>query len=266
MEDLQEQLKGLARQGEQLLRGPHRIGMPFHATSGNVYRGLNALILLSQRNHKDLGYVTQNDLEVTGTSLVQPEGVTLFHNPKATEPIAYTVYSLSDTQGLEGLKKPTQFRPLAERAPDLWSWFILAGAGAWPEELADLIQRYGVGSRGGAAETRQDPSEELTAISLAVAAHYRSHAVLEVYHPQGAKGRSGDPRYEALVEEIAGLFLAARMEFAYKPSGRKATWVKIIRDNPNILRAAAMDAQLLVDALDNNVIDALAAQEMGPEA
>lgn len=264
--DIEQQLDALAKLGTDMLRRqPKMIGAPYHAVTGAPYRGLNALILLATRiDVKDHGYVTQNDIEIHQGELVDTTKGTRLWLYSGGTLSPYTIFPLEDTSNLERYQEQTQWTPLISRVDSICDWF--QNAGQWPQWIDDHIQSirrdYGFGQTP-KGKTWQDPSWALTELATVIVYRLRDLDQLDAYHPQRQEGRSSNPRYETLVAEIGGAMLAAHLGFAFKPTNRDDDFVPLMQDNPNVLRAAALDAQLVMDFLDNKVYDAMAEREIG---
>lgn len=258
------QLVRIASMGADMLRSRTSVlGYPVHAITQTPYRGINALMLMATRKDlMDNGFVTENDILVHEGSLKRiNRGTTLFIGKN--HDTAFKVYPIEDTQKLEVYQSQTQWVPIEQRIGSIIQWFLLADC--WSDDIRKYIQGTYNSNDYTTVKDRKgwSPNVDLTKIALIASYWLRTNAKLEEYHHQRKEAKSSDPRYEALVVEISAAMIAAKHGFHYDPRGHHSIYfVSLMKENPNVLISASMDAQLIIDFLDNKVYDALAQHEL----
>ncbi len=248
--------------------------LPHNATTGNRYKGFNAVWLMAQgradsrwmtyKQAQELGAQvkagehgttiqywkfddTRAKKDDNGKIIKNAEGKTVYETFRLERPRAFyaTVFNAEQIQGLPPLeKKAPEWDPhkRAEGILEATGAKIMNKAGdeAYYSPTKDIIvlpERYQFQERSGYYAT-----------ALHEVGHWTGHSSRldrDLSHPFGSDGYAK----EELRAEIASMILGADVGVGHDPSRHAAyvgSWIKAIRDDPLVLQKAASDAEKIV--------------------
>ena len=258
----------------QKLWEPGEEVLPHNASSGNRYKGFNAIWLMAQ-GRVDSRWMTYKQAQEVGAQVRAGEkgttiqywkfdesrankdergkiikdsaGNTVYQTFKLEKPMAFyaTVFNAEQIDGLPPKVTKTQDWDPSKRAEGILEATgakILHKSGdvAYYSPVPDVIvlpERYQFKERSGYYAT-----------ALHEVGHWTGHASRldrDLTHPFGSDGYAK----EELRAEIASMILGADVGVGHDPSRHAAyvgSWIKAIRDDPMVLQRAASDAEKIV--------------------
>ena len=276
-EEVADRLVEQIKQGTAPWQKPWEPGeevLPHNATTGNRYKGFNAIWLMAQgrgdsrwltyKQAESLGAQVRSGEQGTtiqywkfeesraqkdaqGKRIKNSEGETLYEKVRLERPRAFfaTVFNAEQMNGLapEPVKK-TGWDPLkrAEGILEATGAKIMhkGGDAAFYHPINDVIvlpERYQFKDR-----------SSFYATALHEIGHWTGHASRldrDLSHPFGSDGYAK----EELRAEIASMMLGGEVGVGHDPSRHAAyvgSWVKAIRDDPFVIQRAAADAEKIV--------------------
>ncbi len=253
---------------------PGEAVLPYNASTGNRYKGFNAVWLMSQgradsrwltyKQAQEVGAQvrsgehgttilywkfdeTRAEKDEKGKILKDAEGNTVFKTVRLEKPRAFyaTVFNAEQINGLPSVvRKAQDWDPLrrAEAILEATGAKIMHKPGdeAYYSPGRDVIvlpERYQFKER-----------SNYYATALHEVGHWTGHSSRldrDLGHPFGSDGYAK----EELRAEIASMILGADVGTGHDPSRHAAyvgSWIKAIRDDPNALQRAATDAEKIV--------------------
>lgn len=251
--------------------------LPHNATTGNRYKGFNAIWLMAQ-GRVDSRWLTYKQAQEAGAQvrageqgttilywkfdetrakrdeqgkvIKDPAGKTVYQTLRLEKPRAFyaTVFNAEQIDGLPSKAMRSQNWDSLKRAEGILEASgakILHKAGdeAYYSPTRDVIvlpERYQFKERSG-----------YYAAALHEVGHWAGHASRldrDLSHPFGSDGYAK----EELRAEIASMILGTDIGTGHDPSRHAAyvgSWIKAIRDDPDVLQRAAADAEKIVSFL-----------------
>ncbi|WP_237219466.1 ArdC family protein [Sphingobacterium mizutaii] len=254
--------------------------LPYNAITGNRYKGINSLSLLSA-DREDPRWLTFNQASANGWKVRKGEKATLIQFVKTNE-----LVSKRDEQGrpiLDEQGKPVKVRVGLDRAIISTAWVFNAGQidGIAPlvkpdvkqlqwnplQRAEDLVVASGADITHKAGD-RAYYSPKYDSITMPMRAQFdapdKYYATLlhELGHWTGHKdrldrsliNRFGTEGYarEELRAEIASMLIGQELHIGHDPGQHVAyvdRWIQILRDTPFEIHAAAADAEKILNYL-----------------
>lgn len=248
--------------------------LPHNASTGNRYKGFNAVWLMAQ-GRSDSRWLTYKQAQEMGAQvrggeqgttiqywkfddtrakkddqgriIKNSDGKTVYETYRLDKPKAFfaTVFNAEQMDGLPPtVKKAQDWDPLkrAEGILEATGARIMNKAGdeAYYSPTRDIIvlpERHQFKER-----------SSYYATALHEVGHWTGHASRldrDLSHPFGSDGYAK----EELRAEIASMLLGSEVGTGHDPSRHAAyvgSWIKAIRDDPNVLQRAASDAEKIV--------------------
>ena len=249
--------------------------LPHNASTGNRYRGFNAIWLMAQ-GREDSRWLTYKQAQEMGAQvrvgekgttiqywkfedtrakkdkrgkiIKDKEGNTVFESYRRGKPKSFysTVFNAEQIEGLPPIneKRSPDCTPLTRAEGILHATgariFHKSGDTAYYSPVQDVIvlpERHQFKERSGYYAT-----------ALHEVGHWTGHSSRldrDLSHPFGSDGYAK----EELRAEIASFILGNEVGVGHDPSRHAAyvgSWIKAIRDDPNVLQRAASDAEKIV--------------------
>ena len=257
--------------------GEQRQFLPYNPTTGNRYKGINALHLLSQ-NHDDQRWMTYKQAQDVGAQVRKGEKGTLVQYWKFSEEQTKLDDNGKPVIGADG--KPEKVNVQIERPRCFMTTVFNASQidGLSPAEIEQPIERWQAHERAekilGASEAKifHDQMDRAFYRSSDDTIHlpekaqfpspdrYYSTALHEVGHSTGHESRldrklgntfgSEDYAREELRAEISSMILGQELGIGHDPEQHVAyvqSWIKVLKDDPLEIFRAAADAEKIHD-------------------
>lgn len=257
--------------------GEQRQFLPYNPTTGNRYKGINALHLLSQ-NHDDQRWMTYKQAQDVGAQVRKGEKGTLVQYWKFSEEQTKLDDNGKPVIGADG--KPEKVNVQLERPRCFMATVFNASQidGLPPAEIVQPIERWQAHERAekilGASEAKifHDQMDRAFYRSSDDTIHlpeksqfpspdrYYATALHEVGHSTGHESRldrklgntfgSEDYAREELRAEISSMILGQELGIGHDPEQHVAyvqSWIKVLKDDPLEIFRAAADAEKIHD-------------------
>lgn len=263
------ELKQLADMGYAMLRDFDSRALvartPVSIFSGHEFRGVNRLILLGLNKDVQHEYFDQNEAQEKG--IIPQESKSALHiyeRKTASDLLALPVWPLafaSNQADFEHFRIYGDHRSKSTTEAIVRSFF--QNTGHIPVTI-DVGSHLGQGPSPRihlGKEIEESNFDCVFATVFSGLIHWaRHHPGIIQHYPQGHAVVSENRAYENLVAEIGAAFLSAMFFIRYEPAFHdwNSHWIEMVQNDPQVLEAAATEAQIAVDFLENLAYDRLA--------